>query len=97
MTDVAVEQQAAADVQPTAASGRQRQQPRFNCRIMGQFQLDQVENIRILKQRTGGTESSVLRASVDLLAFVNGLAVESDPSIFLNNYFAHQNGGTNGR
>jgi hypothetical protein len=39
-----------------------------------------------LKQRTGGTESSVLRMALDTFAYLHGLPVESDPSIFVRNF-----------
>jgi hypothetical protein len=98
MTDIANEQQAAAPAQQMAAAGSKRQLPRFNHRIMVNYEDRQVENIRTLKQKTGGTENSVLRAAIDVFAYLNGLPVETDPTIYLNNYFViHQAGPQNGR
>jgi hypothetical protein len=59
------------------------------------FEGYQVENIQVLKQKLGTSDTAVVRAAVDLLAFCNGLRVQTDPSIFLNNYLVNlQNGGT---
>ena len=94
----APEQQAAANVQQAAATGRKMQLPRFNCRITSNFSDRQVENIEILKRRTGGTDVSVLRAGVDLLAYVSALPTESDPEIYLTHFFANlAQGDTHGR
>jgi hypothetical protein len=97
MADVAVEQQAAAPEQQTATIAQHGAAPRFNYRIMAGFEGYQVENIQILRKKFGSSDTAVLRSAVDLLSYVNQLPVETDPSIFLNNYFAHRNGGTNGR
>ena len=60
---------------------------------MAGFEGYQVENIQILKKKFGSSDTAVLRSAVDLLAYVNQLPVETDPSIFLNNYLViHQNG-----
>lgn len=78
---------------------RKTQPPRFNNRVMANFEDYQVENIAALKKKMGGTDNSVLRAAADVLAYLNGLPVETDPSIYLNNFLVRQsNGGqTNGR
>jgi hypothetical protein len=84
----APEQQTATIAQHTAA-------PRFNYRIMAGFEGYQVENIQILRKKFGSSDTAVLRSAVDLLSYVNQLPVETDPTIFLNNYLVNaqnQNG-----
>ena len=85
-----LEQQAAA---PEQMPGKKAQIPRFNNRVMTNFGDDQIRNIQILKKKTGGTENSVLRTAVDVFSYLNGLSVETDPTIYLNNFLViHQNG-----
>jgi hypothetical protein len=90
------EQQAAL---PRHIASKKAQPPRYNYRVATYFDATQIGNIKILQQKSGGTETGVLRTALDLLSFVNGLPVQTDPSVWLNNYLIHlQNGGpTNGR
>ena len=112
MTIATTEPLMVATAQPTATPAKQpaapaqmpskkTQLPRFNHRCMTNFEDRQIENIQALKRKSGGTENSVVRSAVDLLAYVNGLPVESDPSIFINNFLVlannPQSGGSNGR
>lgn len=91
-------QQTAAPVQQKATPSHQAANPRFNYRIMAGFDDRQAENIRVLQKKMGGaTESALMRTAVDLLCFVHGLDVDSDPSIFLRNYLVLSQGGTNGQ
>jgi hypothetical protein len=92
MTDTAVAQQSAAlgsDGPQPAASGCTRQLPHFNCRITTNFGDDQLRNIQILKQRTGSNESALVRLSLDVFSYLNGLDVESDAGFWVSNYFAN--------
>jgi hypothetical protein len=101
----ATEQQpAAAEQQPAATSqqpGRKTQLPRFNYRVMVNFEEHQIKNIEVLKKKLGGTDNSVVRTAIDVLAYLNGLPVETDPGIYLNNFLVRANqlngGGNNGR
>jgi hypothetical protein len=98
MTDAAIAQTPAAVEQPAAAAGSKRHIPRFNCRVTTNFGDRQVRNIEILKQKSGGNESSVLRMAVDTLAYLHGLPVESDPSIYLDRFLIRsQNGDSHDR
>jgi hypothetical protein len=91
-------QQAAATQQRPS---RKTQPPRFINRVMTNFETHQIQNIESLKKKMGGTENSVVRTAVDVLAYLNGLPVETDPTIFLNNFLIRvnqmQNGGSHGR
>jgi hypothetical protein len=91
-------QQAAAPVQQAAAPGSKSQLPRYNCRVTVNYEDHQLKNIQILKKKTGGSESSVLRAAVDVFSFLNGLEIETDAGIYLNNFLViHQNQNGDGR
>jgi hypothetical protein len=88
------EQQTAATQQRPS---RKPQPPRFNNRVMVNYEDYQIKNIEALRKRLGGTDNSVLRTAVDVLAYLTGLPVESDPTIYLNNFLMRlNNGGTNG-
>ena len=81
---------------------RKTQPPRFINRVMINFEDHQIKNIAALKKKSGGTDNSVLRTAVDVLAYLNGLPVETDPTLYLNNFLIHANqmnngGQTNGR
>jgi len=97
----AIEPQAA---EPQERTSRKTQPARFNYRVVTNFEDYQIENIAVLKKKMGGTDNSIVRTSVDLLAYLYGLPVKTDPTLYLNNFLirAHQmsplNGGpTNGR
>ena len=48
----------------------------------------------------GSSDTAVLRTAIDVLSFLNGLPIQTDAAIFLNNYLVNaqnQNGDTHGR
>jgi hypothetical protein len=85
-----VEQQPAASAPQMAAAVRPMAPPRFNYRIATGFERYQAENIEILRKKLGTSDTAVLRTAIDLLSFVNSLPVETDPSIFLNNWIVRR-------
>ena len=95
----------ASPLQTAAAPQRpisKTQPPRFNYRTTTNFEAYQVSNIAALKKILGTTDNHVLRTAIDVLAYLNGLPVETDPSFFLGNFLHHNgfvtnNGGQNGR
>jgi len=95
-----VDQQPAADAPQMAAAVRQMAPPRFNYRVAVGLEAYQAKNVETLRQKMGSSDTAVLRAAVDLLSFVNSLPVETDPSVWINNYVVltqNQNGGPHGR
>lgn len=84
------EQQTAVPEQQTTSPqhipSKKAQLPKYNCRVAAYFEDRQLQNIKILQQKSGGTETGVLRTAVDTLAYLHGLPVESDPSIFVRNF-----------
>ena len=92
-----------ATLDPQAATPAQQaatttQLPRYNHRSAVNFDDRQVENLRILKARMGSTEMGVLRTALDTLAYLNSLPVQTDPTIYLNNFLANlTQGGSHGR
>ena len=95
-------QQTATPTQQVAAPehipSKKVQLPRFNNRVMVNYDDRQIQNIEILKRKLGGSDNSTLRTAVDVFAYLNGLPVETDPSIFINNFLLlnaqNQNGDT---
>jgi hypothetical protein len=93
----AAEQQAAVTVQQPAASQQQlngKTQPsQFPYRVTGNYAAYQTKNIEVLRQKMGGADNLVLRTAIDVLAYLNGLPTQTDPSIwlgnFLNNVYPH--------
>ena len=89
------EQQTAVPEQQTTSPqhipSKKAQLPKYNCRVAAYFEDRQLQNIKILQQKSGGTETGVLRTAVDLLSFVNNLPTSSDPSIYLNNFLVLTN------
>jgi len=94
------DQQTAAPVQQTAAAIRPMAPPRFNYRVAAGFEAYQAKNIETLRKRMGSSDTGVLRVAIDVLAYLSGLPVATDPSIYLNNFLINsqnQNGGHDGR
>jgi hypothetical protein len=93
MTEATTAQPVSADAQQVSANAqttsRKSQIPRFNHRSMTCFETRQIQNIEILKNRSGGSDSSVVRAAVDVLSFLNNLPTSTDPSIYLNSWLAN--------
>jgi hypothetical protein len=83
------QQPAAKEQQPS----RKAQPPRFNYRVMTNFEDQQVQNIATLKQKLGGSDNSVIRTALDVFAFLNGLPVKIDPTLYLNDFLVRQNNG----
>jgi hypothetical protein len=96
------EQQATVPEQQTALprhiASKKAQPPRYNFRVATYFDATQIGNIKILQQKSGNSETGVMRTAIDLLSYLNGLPVETDPSIYLHHFLVQQNGGpTNGQ
>jgi hypothetical protein len=81
-----VDQQTAPDAPQVAAAVRQMAPSRFNYRVQVGLEQYQVKNIETLRQRMGSSDTAVLRAAVDLLAYVNQLPVQTDPSVWVRNF-----------
>jgi hypothetical protein len=84
----AIEQQVAA---PQQRPVRKTQVPRFNNRVMTNFEDYQIKNIAALRKILGGTDNSVLRTAIDVLAFLHGLPVATNPTLHLNNFLVRAN------
>ena len=88
---VAAEQPPADRVQQPAAPSRKTAIPKYNFRVMTNFDDCQARNIQTLTKRMGGNDSLTVRAAIDAFSYLNGLPTESDPSIYLTAFLARAN------